>query len=122
MVVSMRKGFSLGILLITLIILLNTSPSGATSASLLKDFHDLYATIADNMELEFLHRSNIGRMLADDEESFVTSGALIAGEAVLKTCGRGRSYGSCLPPPTNPIPVPDTCGIYKRGRCPKPNA
>ncbi|XWS75690.1 hypothetical protein CRYUN_Cryun01aG0113100 [Craigia yunnanensis] len=116
----MTKAFSFGILLITLMILLNTSPSVATSASVLKYFHAVNATIADNMELEFLHSSKIGRMLVDDEESFVTFGALIADEAVLKTCGRGKPYDSCLPRP-NPPPVPDTCSTYKRG-CPKPRA
>ncbi|OMO50587.1 hypothetical protein COLO4_37999 [Corchorus olitorius] len=123
---EVSKGFSLGILLISLMILLiNTSQLGATSASsgaLVKDFQGLYATIAGNMQMELLHSSTMGRMLIEDniEEEFVTFGALIADEAVLKPpiCNRGKPYRGCLPPPNQP-PITDTCSTYKRG-CPKP--
>ncbi|XVF71264.1 hypothetical protein PTKIN_Ptkin12aG0022900 [Pterospermum kingtungense] len=120
MEVSMSKAFSLGTLLITFMILLNTSSSMGTSASLPKNFHGINATIGDNMEFEFLYSSEIGRMLADGDDSFLTPDALIAEEAVVKTCGRGKPYHGCVPSP-NPRPVQETCSTYKRG-CPKPSA
>ncbi|KAE8713129.1 Detected protein of unknown function [Hibiscus syriacus] len=119
---SIRKDLSLGILLTTFMILLNiTIPSESKSVSELKHyFHGLenVTTIADNMEFEFLYSSNIERMLADQGESYVSPGALIAEEAAVSKCSRGKPYQSCLPPP-NLEPKPDTCSTYKRG-CPKP--
>ncbi|XWS75689.1 hypothetical protein CRYUN_Cryun01aG0113000 [Craigia yunnanensis] len=66
MEVSVGKGLSLGAV-ITLMIILDASRGGATGASV-TDFNrsGRFATIAANMELEFLMDSEIGRMLATD--------------------------------------------------------
>ena len=85
----MRKALSLGILLITLMILLNTNQSGATSSSVLKDFHGLNNTIiADNMELEFLMDSDISRKLG--------SSSLHVTDDTSTQCGR-TPYKPCVP-------------------------
>ncbi|OMO50588.1 hypothetical protein COLO4_38000 [Corchorus olitorius] len=95
-------------------ILLNSSRNGAFGASL-KEFNGSgrFATIAANMELEWLMESEIGRMLAghkyvteDTEES----------EKPAVDCGRGKPYKSCTPPGNN-RKVPEPCSTYKRG-CP----
>ncbi|KAG8488326.1 hypothetical protein CXB51_016317 [Gossypium anomalum] len=118
----MEKDLSLQILLTSFMILLNTIPSEPKSVSELKRyFHSLdnVTVIADHGELEFLHSSNVERMLANATDSFVTPNTLIASKAVVDKYGRGKPYHSCLPPANANPPTSETCGPYKRGkRCP----
>ncbi|KAH1130990.1 hypothetical protein J1N35_002368 [Gossypium stocksii] len=118
----MGKGLSLQILLTSFMILLNTIPSEPKSVLELKRyFHILgnVTVIANHAEFEFLHSSNVERMLAGAADPFVTTSALIASEAALPYCGRGKPYHSCLPPPNDNPPKKESCGRYKRGKpCP----
>ncbi|XWS47482.1 hypothetical protein CRYUN_Cryun14cG0156000 [Craigia yunnanensis] len=108
MEVSMRKALSLGILLITPMILLNTNQFGATSSSVLKDFHGLNATsIADNMGLEFLMDSEISRKLGSSSLHVTDNKAAIQ-------CGR-IPYKPCVGGSGKPK-IGENCGPGTKNR------
>ncbi|XVF81712.1 hypothetical protein PTKIN_Ptkin15bG0177500 [Pterospermum kingtungense] len=82
MEVSVRRALSLTAILIAFIILPHTSPCRATGIYHKGLFGQNNATIAKNLQLEFLQDDVIGRMLVDDP--FVTLKALIAGKQIGK--------------------------------------
>ncbi|MBA0732317.1 hypothetical protein Gogos_016416, partial [Gossypium gossypioides] len=112
----MGKGWSLQILLTSFMILLNSIPSEPKSVLEVKRyFHSLgnVTVIANHAEFKFLHSSNVERMLTGVADPFITTSALIASEAALPYCGRGKPYHGCLPPP-NDNPPKEPCSLYKR--------
>ena len=114
MEVSAGKALTMGAI-ISLIILLGASQGGTTAASLtnFSGSSDRFATIAANMELEFLMDSEIGRMLAG-VNSQVTKGTENPEEPAVD-CGRGNPYSGCTPPGNKNPTIPEKCAKYKRG-------
>ena len=109
----MGKSLSLGAV-ITLIIILDASRGGATGASVTEfNGSGRFATIAANMELEFLMDSEIGRMLAT-ENRHVTEPTKDPNNPAVN-CGRGNPYRSCTPTGNKDQKVPEKCAKYKRG-------
>ncbi|EOY03746.1 Uncharacterized protein TCM_018911 [Theobroma cacao] len=118
MEVIVGRGLTLGAV-ITLMILLDVSRIRAIGASLTEfNGSGRFATIAANMELEFLMDSEIGRMLAS-ENQYVTESTRDP-QNPAANCGRGKPYRSCIPPVNKDQKVQEKCSTYKRG-CPTPS-
>ncbi|OMP05244.1 hypothetical protein CCACVL1_01986 [Corchorus capsularis] len=79
-----------------------------------------FATIGTKMELEFLLDSEIGRMLAEKFNSFVTSGAKLPNQSAVNCERSGTPYKQCTPSDVNKQKVPCRGGQYNR-ECPRPS-